>query len=268
MRRSLPKSSAVGRLVVDHGGRRGKDRMELLEKIAELGSISGAAKAMHMSYKAAWEAVEALNNLSKAPLVARTTGGRHGGGTVLTAHGLEVVSAFRRVEATYQRLLEALGEEAEDFHRFYQLAGNLVMKTSARNQFFGQVKAVLKGPVSAEVILDLGAGDEIVAVITNESLDTLALKPGSDAFALVKAPWVIVTREEGASKTSARNRLCGVVVRCQLGTVNGEVVIELAGGKTVAAVLTSESIRELGLEEGVRACALIKASHVILAVAG
>ena len=82
---------------------------------------------------------------------------------------------------------------------------------------------------------------------------------------MVKAPWVIVTTSDGF-KTSARNELHGTVVRCQEGAVNGEVVIELAGGKTVAAVVTNDSIKTLGLKEGVKACALIKASHVILAV--
>ena len=68
-------------------------------------------------------------------------------------------------------------------------------------------------------------------------------------------------------KTSARNRLTGTVVRCQEGAVNAEVVIELPGGKTVASIITNESVKVLGLEEGVRASALIKASHIILAVA-
>ncbi len=82
---------------------------------------------------------------------------------------------------------------------------------------------------------------------------------------MVKAPWVIVTTSDGM-KTSARNELKGTVVRCQEGAVNGEVVIELDGGKSVAAVVTNESIKSLGLRVGVKAIALIKASHIILAV--
>jgi len=55
-------------------------------------------------------------------------------------------------------------------------------------------------------------------------------------------------------------------VRCQEGAVNGEVILELPGGKTVTAIVTHSSIESLGLKVGVRACALIKASHIILAV--
>ena len=139
------------------------------------------------------------------------------------------------------------------------------MKTSARNQFLGSVKMIKLGAINAEVIMDIGGGDMLAAVITNESVEHLGLKVGSEAYAMVKAPWVIVTTSDGF-KTSARNELHGTVVRCQEGAVNGEVIIELAGGKSVAAVVTNDSITSLGLKVGVKATALIKASHVILAV--
>ncbi|MGA7748971.1 MAG: LysR family transcriptional regulator, partial [Gallionella sp.] len=57
------------------------DHLELLERIDATGSISSAAIAMGMSYKAAWEAVESINNLSEQPLVVRKAGGQTGGGT-------------------------------------------------------------------------------------------------------------------------------------------------------------------------------------------
>ena len=140
------------------------------------------------------------------------------------------------------------------------------MKTSARNEFLGRVKALNRGPVNAEVILDIGGGNDLVAIITQESVDNLGLVIGKEAYALIKAPWVIITAADSQLKTSARNKLCGVVSRCQEGAVNGEVVIDLVGGKSVAAIITNESIKSLGLKEGIPACALIKASHIILAV--
>lgn len=138
------------------------------------------------------------------------------------------------------------------------------MKTSARNQFSGIVKSVQKGAVNAEVILDVGEF-EIAAIITNSSVDHLELKPGAEAMALIKAPWVILTTEE-TLKTSARNTLCGTVASCQEGAVNGEVVVELPGGKRIVAIITNQSIQSMGLKTGMRICALIKASHIILAI--
>ena len=139
------------------------------------------------------------------------------------------------------------------------------MKTSARNQYLGKVCSIKLGQVNAEVELDIGGGVILAAVITNESVEHLGLKEGSEAYALIKAPWVIVTTSDGF-RTSARNELKGTVVSCHEGAVNGEVVIELGGGKSVAAVVTNDSIKSLGLKAGVAATALIKASHVILAV--
>lgn len=244
----------------------GQGRIELLERIAETGSISAAARAMGMSYKAAWDAVDAVNNLSAIPLVVRTTGGRRGGGTRLTDEGRRVVAAFRAMEAEYRRFLERLGAGIEDFEHYWALTRRLAVKTSARNVFRGQVKAVQEGAVNDEVVLDLGGGDALAAVITRESSRNLGLAPGKEALALVKASWIILTSADGGQRTSARNRLCGKVSRCVEGAVNAEVVLELSGGKTVTAIITNESVRSLGLAVGVPACALIKASHVILAV--
>ena len=246
---------------------RGKrwDHLELLERIDATGSISTAAGAMGMSYKAAWQAVESMNNLSEHPVVERQTGGKHGGGTRLTPYGRRVLTAYRRLEKERERVLAALGQIMDDFEQYYQLIRRFDMKTSARNQFLGKVKSVKHGPINAEVVLDIGGGDELAAVITQDSAEHLGLTEGMEAYALVKAPWIIVATDDSL-KTSARNRLCGTVVRCQEGAINGEVVIELPGGKLVVATVTNESINELGLKEGKRACALIKASHVILAV--
>jgi molybdate transport system regulatory protein len=249
-------------------GRRKLDRVALLEKVAELGSITAAAKAVGISYKGAWEAVEALNNMSAAPLVERSVGGSGGGGTRLTPHGEQVLSLLRDLDTDFQGLVAAMSGgrgRFDRFYRYFQLMRRWNMKTSARNQFLGTVAKVTRGAVNSEVVLDIGGGDSLAAIITNTSLDNLGLAPGVEAHALIKAPWVIVTTDEGM-KTSARNRLCGVVSRCVAGAVNGEVIIDLPGGKSVTAIITNDSIESLGLKEGVRACALIKASHIILAV--
>jgi len=244
------------------------DHLELLERIDREGSITTAAAAMGMSYKAAWLAVESLNSRVGQPLVERQAGGLHGGGTALTAYGRRLVAMLRRLDEERRHVLENLAAshaEASDFEHYYRLLRRFDLQTSARNQFLGKVKSVKHGPINAEVILDIGGGDTLAAVVTQDSAAHLGLVAGIDAYALVKAPWVIVTTDE-KMKTSARNRLCGTVVRCHEGAINSEVVIELPGGKMVVAMVTNDAVKDLGLKEGVRACALIKASHVILAV--
>src|SRR3954463_4219294 len=92
----------VGKLAVDTpaGNFLGDTRIRLLERIAEHGSISQAAKAVPLSYKAAWDALDAMNNLSEQPLVVRI-GGQRGGGTQLTDYGRRVVALYRAMETEY-----------------------------------------------------------------------------------------------------------------------------------------------------------------------
>lgn len=141
------------------------------------------------------------------------------------------------------------------------------MKSSARNQFFGKVTAIRGGSVNAEVEIALNGEDKIAAVITHESLENLELKIGSEVWALIKASWVILSTEDSDMKISVRNRLRGTVSRVTKGAVNSDVVLTLAGGNTVSAIVTNDSIEQMGLEMGAQACALFKASSVILGVA-
>ncbi len=244
----------------------GRGRVELLEKIGETGSISAAARVMGMSYKAAWDAVDAMNNLSEQPLVVRSTGGKHGGGTELTEEGRRTVEVFRQAEGEYRRFLSRLGEGIADFDRFYELMRRFSLKTTARNQYQGVVRYLTKGAVNAEVVVDLPGGDRLVAIASNESIECLKLAEGDEVYALIKESAVIVMPGDMPGKVSTRNKLCGVVTRCIEGAVNGEVAIGLPGGRTVTAIITNESIRALGLKEGVTACGLVKASDVLLAV--
>ncbi|MDE2149846.1 MAG: TOBE domain-containing protein [Gammaproteobacteria bacterium] len=243
----------------------GHGRVELLQQIHRTGSISQAARGMRMSYKAAWDAVDAMNNLADAPLVERSAGGRHGGGTRLTPQGLRLIEVYRAAEQEFRAFLERLGTGIADFEHFYALMRRLGMKTSARNQFGGRIKSIRKGAVNSEVVLDIG-GDEVVAVITNASVRSLGLKRGTPAYALIKASWVILAAADEAQKTSARNRLCGKVAELRKSAVNAEVVLALSGGKRLTAVITNASVETLALSVGAPACALIKASHVIVAI--
>jgi molybdate transport system regulatory protein len=139
-----------------------------------------------------------------------------------------------------------------------------LMKTSARNQFAGQVVAVKRGAVNDEIEIDIAGGQRIVAIVTHESTESLGLKVGRDAVALVKASSVILMVDGEKTKLSTRNRLAGTVSRIEPGAVNSEVVVDLPGGGAVAAIITVESARSLGLQVGRPVTAIFKASSVIV----
>jgi len=245
----------------------GPDRIRLLEMIREHGSIAAAAKRAGLSYKGAWDAVQAMNNLFAEPLVAAHPGGKAGGAAAITPVGEAVMLAYRKVESELSAVIGELEAHlAGGGTPLEKIIRSLNMKTSARNALRGVVTSIIHGAVNAEVILKVADGIEIVAIITEESVEDLGLAVGADAIAIIKASFVILAKGDAPLKISARNRLVGTVMRHGVGAVNDEVVLDLGGGKTITATITRESGAELSFVPGERAQALIKASHVILAV--
>ena len=248
--------------------RMGAERVALLEAVRDHQSITLAARAVGLSYKGAWDAIQVLNNLFERPLVAAHPGGRGGGAARVTEEGLAVIRTFHLVEAELTHTLEILQQKLADpaAPPLDSLFWSLAMKTSARNALRGVVDRVTDGAVNAEVTLTIAPGVEITAVITRQSVRDLGLAPGRAAIALIKSSFVILAPADEALRTSARNRLVGVVSRVEDGAVNSEITLDLDGGKTLTATVTVESAHTLDLKIGAPAAALIKASHVILAV--
>lgn len=244
----------------------GPGRIGLLSKIAECGSISQAAKSIKMSYKAAWDAIDNMNNLSGEPLVERVSGGKGGGGTRLTQRGEKLVESFRIIEREHREFVDRLSRQAEGVASDFLLIKRMNMKTSARNQFLGKVTAIKRGGANDEIELKIVGGEKIVAIITHESTDALGLCLGAEMFALIKSSSVIVVADDKDTNFSARNRLCGTISRLTPGAVNTEVIIDLAGGGSIAAIITNESSTSLGLVVGTKATGIFKASSVILGI--
>ena len=140
------------------------------------------------------------------------------------------------------------------------------MKVSARNVFAGTVTKITKGAVNAEVTLTLKGGAPLTATVTNGAIDNLGLKEGTDAYAIIKASSIIIGTDLHDAKVSARNIYCGTITKVIHGPVNAEVDIEIGGGNVISTVITHESAQRLELKAGGHACALIKASSVILGV--
>ncbi|HEY1448761.1 MAG TPA: TOBE domain-containing protein [Caulobacteraceae bacterium] len=257
----LAASFSLGRGAI---GQVGASRIALLEAIRDQGSIQAAAKAVGLSYKGAWDSVQALNNLFDRPLVLAHPGGRGGGATTVTAEGETLVAAFRAVGQDLARTLSVLEAHLADGTHFDAVLWRLSMKTSARNALAGTIAAVIDGAVNAEVSLDIGEGQTVVAVVTRESVADLGLAPGRRAIALIKSSFVILAPGDEAVRSSARNHFRGEVSRREDGAVNSEIVLSVGEGKTLTAVVTRQSAEDLDLRVGSPVSALIKASHVIL----
>lgn len=94
-----PAHRLILRVDLASGARIGPGKVALLEEIGRAGSISGAGRALRMSYRRAWELVEDLNRHLGVPVVSTAAGGSGGGGARLTEAGQAIVTQYRALEA-------------------------------------------------------------------------------------------------------------------------------------------------------------------------
>lgn len=244
-------------------------RIRLLEAIDSKGSINQAARTVPLSYKAAWDAIDILNNLAPEPLVVRSCGGRQGGGSQLTEYGRRMVFIYRALEAEYQSVLDQLSGRLHetvkgDVRSFQQLMHRMGMKTSARNQFSGPIEGLRSDGMHYEVQIRLDDASHIVAVITRASAENLGLELGKEVFAMVKSSSVMLTTDRSIRLT-ARNQLWGTVTAIHEGEVTHEVLLSLPSGRSLACLIGSDTCALLGIELGSSVCAFFKSSSVLVA---
>ncbi|MDK2777142.1 MAG: TOBE domain-containing protein [Pseudomonadota bacterium] len=241
------------------------DQVGLLQAIDETGSISKAARKVGISYKTAWDRVDAINNMAPQPLVVRAAGGAQGGGTSLTGYGQEIVKGFLAMQNEHAAFLHQLSRKV---HSITDVAGFMTggtLKTSARNQFRGIVSQVIPGTVNNEIRIRISPNREIVAIVSDESCQALGLEPDSRVVALVEANAVMLSRDRNI-RVSARNKLLGVVKRITTGAVNSDIVLDIGDSKSLSLLMTNTSADDLELHEGDEVCAFFKSSSVILLV--
>lgn len=93
----------------------GPGRAALLSHIARTGSITSAARAMGMSYRRAWQLVEAMNKSFGEPLVVTEVGGKRGGGAAVTVLGKRLVRLYRAME---NKASSAIAADLRRFSRY------------------------------------------------------------------------------------------------------------------------------------------------------
>jgi molybdate transport system regulatory protein len=237
-------------------------RIELLHAIEEHGSISKAAKAVPMSYKSAWEAVDAMNALSPEPIVCRETGGKDGGGTTITEYGQQLLKNYELLKEEHTRFLERLSELTDIKSGSFKTIERLAMQISARNQIQAEVISIESDTVNAKVYLRLKGGQELLSIITKEAVENLHIEKDQTVTAIFKANSVFVYNDK--DEESNVNRLKGVVVKIDQDTENVKLVVDIGNHDTVVSVQHKNIIEKLGLELGSSVVVTIKSSDVIL----
>ena len=238
-------------------------RIDLLFAIQKTGSISKAAKEVPMSYKAAWEAVEAMNNLSISPIVTRETGGAGGGGTTLTQYGENLLTTYSLLKEEQRKFIENLNRITDLNSGTLKTIKRLSMQISARNQIIGTIEKISLGAVNSEIQMKLKSGKSIVSIITNSSVENLGLAINDEVVAVIKSSNVLLSTQTNL-KLSARNSLNGNIEEINIGSVNAEVVVNIGNEDKIVAIVTINSIENMGLKVGASVDVIIKASDIMI----
>jgi|GEM_PF-122241 len=236
----------------------------LIKAVATTGSITQAAKAIGMSYKAAWDNIAKMNAQSAQPLLTRSTGGKGGGSTHLTPYGTKLLKRYEDLNHYLNRYLDLLNQYSTNLETDIDLVHLLNMKTSASNQFSGRITHIKTGKVNDEITVAISPNTSLVASVTSHSAQNMQLSMGDIVFALIQASSIIVLTDIKKGQLSARNQMAGIISALKPGAVNVEVVIDCGDGQTLVTMVTEQSVADMKLKKGAPLLAAFKAGHVML----
>lgn len=237
-------------------------RIELLRQVRHTGSISQGAKLAGISYKSAWDAINEMNQLADESLVDRSTGGKGGGGAVLTPYGERLIQLYELLAQIQQKAFDVLKEDSLPLDSLLAAISRFSLQTSARNQFFGTVVERTHQTVQQHIDILLADGKtQIRAAITEQSADRLALTPGKEVLVLIKAPWITL----GFNAENSHNALRGEVISIQHGEKNSEVLVKLLSSETLCATVPNTEMDKLLLKTGQTVFAQFDDDKVIIA---
>lgn len=171
-------------------------RVRLLKEIQQCGSINQAAKNAKVSYKSAWDHLEAMNKISPRPLLERNTGGKNGGGTALTTYAERLLQLYDLLERTQEHAFQILQDEAVPLDSALAATARFSLQSSARNQLFGKVarQRIIDGRCVVEVKV-AGLPEPLQVSITTKSSARLKLITEKEVMLMFKAPWVKITAQ-------------------------------------------------------------------------
>ena len=103
------------RLILGNTVSLGPGKIELINAIEKTGSISGAAKMMGMSYRRAWNLVDSINQDFSAEIIITSSGGKGGGGALVSKVGLDIIERYQKIE---EKALDSVSDDLDKFHRY------------------------------------------------------------------------------------------------------------------------------------------------------
>ncbi len=239
-------------------------RIELLYAIQTHGSISKAAKAVPMSYKSAWEAVDTMNSLSPEPIVCRETGGKDGGGTTITPYGDTLLKNYALLEEEHTRFLERLSELTDIQSGTFKTIGRLAMQISARNQIQVEVLSIESENVNAKINLKLKSGQLLTSIITQEAVENLHINKHKTVTAIFKSSSVMLA--PFSKIQSQNNSLEGIITQIDTDEENMKVVVDIGKHDKIVSVMPLHSLDNMELSEGSSVLVHVNSNDIMLGI--
>ena len=207
-------------------------RIRLLELVGETGSIKKAAESLGMSYKAAWDTINTLNTIYGKNLVERKTGGRGGGGTVLTEHGHDLIKTYNHYSTIHELYLTDITQ-------------------------MNCVEAVVQEVAEGYTTAVTATGDVLTCVLLDKGIQA-----GNKVNLFIKPSDIILIKGEGF-ETSARNLLKAKVRSVTVKDGKSEIILTSEKGTVISTKITETSADKLNIEKNTEITALFKTASVL-----
>ena len=231
-------------------------QVQLLENIIVYGSIAQAAKASGVTYKTAWDWIDKMNALTPKPLVQKISGGKGGGGTIVTVYAKELMQTYEEVDALHQKHLKTL-EKAFDY----------LDDEKERTFSFSRLDAVIT-QISvhdnrANVELRLTCGALINTQTPLSFVEVNGLQKGSEVSVLIESEAVSVIRSLD-KKISSRNKLTTKVEEIGIDGEDVLLTLYLCEGQYLTSRITYTSYIDMKIKKGDELMAMFKAYSATL----
>jgi molybdate transport system regulatory protein len=225
----------------------GKGRIELLKLINKTGSLSKAAKEMKMSYKAAWDALNEMNNVSGITLVESCSGGAGGGGSKLTPLAHLYIELYDKIYNEQRDFFDKVEPYMDDYEMLTFFLNRNAIRLSARNQLKSQIYSLKIDDLSVHVKLKI---DDIflTSTITLKSKNELNLKKDMSVYAIIKSSSIKILDDE-----KCENENCYVATIKNIENVGNIFEYTITIGKNTTLYLSSKNRQKsLNLKDNVK----------------